>query len=120
MREIGIPFLSLGLLMVGLFSLGLGVGWRLAQSAHDHALAVLARLQRTGNPEAPAAPDVSSELRAPNAEAAANARVMKDAIEKGADQLQAEAKAHGMPMSRKQARDDAAAMLNQPPLGGAQ
>jgi hypothetical protein len=45
-------------------------------------------------------------------------RVMKDAIEKGADQLQAAAVADGIHLSRKQALADAAAMLQEPGAAG--
>jgi hypothetical protein len=83
------------------------------------ASALASNLVRTGSPDPLPAPD-ASEIRAPSAEAAAQARVLHDAIERGADQLQAVGKANGRPLSREQALKDAAAMLNAPPLGGVQ
>lgn len=87
--------------------------------AMRHASGMVANLLRTGSPD-PVPPSATSELHAPNAEAAAQAAVLRDAIERGADQLQAVAKANGTPISRKQALKDAASMLGSSPLGGVQ
>ena len=110
-----------GFLMVFLFGLGIIVGQWFGDLANRRALSTLARLQRTGNPDAPPPVATGADLRFPSAEGAAQARVSKDSIERGADHLQAVAKDSGLPISRKQALEDAAMMLGQSPdaLGGA-
>lgn len=87
--------------------------------AMRHASGMVSNLLRTGTPD-PVPPPATSELHAPNAEAAAQQRILHDAIERGADQLQAVAKGNGTPISRERALKDAADMLGSSPLGGVQ
>ena len=108
-------------LFVGVLLLAVIIGALIAFLAFRYAFSMLARMQRTGSPDTPKPVDTGADLRFPSAEGAAQARVSLDSIERGADHLQAVAKDSGLPISRKQALEDAAMMLGQSPdaLGGA-
>lgn len=109
-----------GLLLVvavataAIFAAGLACGYL----AMRQALALAARYQQTGRvlPPAPA-PRSGPVLRTP--EGRAHAAAMQDSIDRGAAQLMEAAEAQGVPISRKQAEEQARHMIAAAdPLGG--
>lgn len=94
-----------GVLFAIAFLAGLVVGLAL----YERVLLRTARFERTGSPNAPVA-SVAPPVPV-NAEAAAQYRASEHAIEAGADQLMAAAKAQNIPLKRKDALAQARAML---------
>lgn len=87
---------------------------------YERVFKLAARYQRTGQPIAddPKREGTAVPAIPVNPEAAAYRNIQADAIERGADELQAMAKEHGHRLSREDARKQAEDLLRQTPLNG--
>lgn len=98
---------------------GVLVGAAIAFYAFHRSFQVAGRYHVTGSVTPPAA--APREPRVANAEAKAHARMMEDAVARGAKQILEAAKEQGIPMTQAMAEKEAREMLKGvPPLGGAQ